>query len=230
MSPCYIATTYRLAISAFRFHEVRSVLELAILGLLKEQPMHGYELRKQLSQKLGFFWTVSFGSLYPTLAKLEQRGVVEKASYGDKPSRRRQVYSITARGEEEFLELLSQSGNSAWEEDKFPLRLAFFRYLRPETRIRLLERRKLFLEDKLDFGRASLRRATERSGTKADSYTLSLMRHGLDTTERDIAWLDELIATERRLMAGADPEQVVEPPLPEPEPPTPRPSEEMQSR
>lgn len=180
------------------------MLELAILGLLKEQPMHGYELRKQLSQKLGFFWTVSFGSLYPTLAKLEQRGVVEKTGYGDKPSRRRQVYSITDLGEVEFLELLSRSGTSAWEEDKFPLRLAFFRYLKPETRIRLLERRKLFLEDKLDFGRASLRRALERSG-RADSYTVSLMRHGLDTTERDIAWLDDLIATERRLLDGTEP-------------------------
>ncbi len=187
------------------------MLELAILGLLKEQPMHGYELRKQLSQKLGFFWTVSFGSLYPTLAKLERRGVVEKTNYRDSPSRRRQVYSITERGETEFLELLAQSGGSTWEEDKFPLRLAFFRYLRPEMRIRLLERRKLYLEDKLDFGRASLRRA-DRAG-RADSYTISLMRHGLDTTERDVAWLDELIATERRLLAGND-TPVEEPPLP----------------
>lgn len=164
--------------------------------------MHGYELRKQLSQKLGFFWTVSFGSLYPSLAKLERRGVVEKTAYGEKPSRRRQVYSITASGEVEFLELLARQGGSAWEEEKFPLRLAFFRYLRPEMRIRLLERRKLFLEDKLDFGRASLRRADR--GGRADSYTLALMRHGLDTTERDIAWLDELIVTERRLLAAGE--------------------------
>jgi DNA-binding PadR family transcriptional regulator len=186
-----------------------AVLELAILGLLKEQPMHGYELRKQLSQKLGFFWTVSFGSLYPTLAKLERRGVVEKTSPSREASRRRQVYSITPRGETEFLELLAHSGGSSWEEDKFPLRLAFFRYLRPETRIRLLERRKLYLEDKLDFGRASLRRS-DRTG-RVDSYTLSLMRHGLDTTERDIAWLDELIATERRLLAASEVPAVEEP-------------------
>jgi DNA-binding PadR family transcriptional regulator len=178
------------------------VLELAILGLLKEQPMHGYELRKQLAAKLGFFWTVSFGSLYPTLAKLERRGVIEKS--GGVASRRRQVYAITERGESEFLELLVQSGGSAWEEDKFPLRLTFFRYLRPETRIRLLERRRLYLEDKLDFGRAALRRAG-----RADSYTVSLMRHALDTTERDIAWLEDLIAAEHGLAAA-------EPPAPHP--------------
>jgi len=199
------------------------VLELAILGLLKERPMHGYELRKQLSQKLGFFWTVSFGSLYPTLGKLERRGVVTKMAPADATSRRKFVYSITAAGDEEFLELLAQGAASAWEEEKFPLRVAFFRYLRPETRIRLLERRKQYLQDKLDVGYASLRWAKRG---RADSYTLSLMRHGMDTTERDILWLDELIASERRLldaeMADTDSRQPVpvveEPALPAPEP------------
>jgi DNA-binding PadR family transcriptional regulator len=172
------------------------MLELAILGLLKERAMHGYELRKQLGQKLGFFWTVSFGSLYPTLKKLERRGVVEKV-FTDTTSRRKQVYRITEAGEREFLELLQGGATSAWEEEKFPLRLAFFRYLRPEIRLRLLERRKAYLEEKLDEGSRSLARA---KGGRSDTYTLSLMRHGMDITERDIAWLDELIAAERALV------------------------------
>ncbi len=160
--------------------------------------MHGYELRAQLSQKLGFFWTVSFGSLYPTLKKLERRGVVEKRVMTETGTRRRQVYSITPSGEHEFLELLSERAGATWEEDKFPLRLAFFRYLKPETRIRLLERRRTYLVEKLEEGRESLRCADRRT----DSYTLSLVRHGLDTTQHDIAWLEELIATERRLATG----------------------------
>jgi len=170
------------------------MLELAILGLLKERAMHGYELRKQLGQKLGFFWTVSFGSLYPTLKKLERRGVVEKFFPGDQTSRRKQVYRITPAGEAEFLELLSEGAHSSWEEDKFPLRVAFFRYLRPEARVRLLERRKAYLEDKLEEGRRSLKRANRGV---ADTYTLSLMRHGVETTEHDIQWLETMIAAER---------------------------------
>ena len=195
------------------------MLELAILGLLKERPMHGYELRKQLAQKLGFFWTVSFGSRYPTLRKLERRGAVEKAYPPSAPSRRKQVYRITPSGESEFLDLLQEGSASAWEEDKFPLRLAFFRYLRPEIRIRLLERRKLYLEDKLLEGARSLSRAR---GPRADTYQLSLMRHGMDTIERDIAWLDELIVAERALLAevaerepGAGPPALPERGLPE---------------
>lgn len=174
------------------------MLELAILGLLKERPMHGYELRKQLTQKLGFFWTVSFGSLYPTLRKLEKRGAVEKTYPPGATPRRKQVFRITRAGEGEFLDLLEEGAASVWEEDKFPLRLAFFRYLRPEIRIRLLERRKLYLEDKLLEGARALSRVRN---ARADTYQLSLMRHGIDTIERDIAWLDELIVAERALLA-----------------------------
>jgi len=169
------------------------MLELAILGLLKERAMHGYELRKQLGQRLGFFWRVSFGSIYPTLKKLERQGLVEKFLAEETTPRRKQVYRITESGEAEFLELISEGASTAWEEDKFPLRLAFFRYLRPESRIRLLERRRAYLEEKLDEGRRSMRRARRQT----DPYTLSLMRHGMDVTASDIAWIDELIAAER---------------------------------
>ena len=175
------------------------MLELAILGLLKERSMHGYELKKQLGQRLGFFWTVSFGSLYPTLKKLERRGFVEKLPNGEAASRRKHVYRITSSGEDEFLHLLEEGPSSAWEDDKFPLRLAFFGYLRPESRIRLLERRKQTLEERLAEGRRSLSAAR-----RADTYTLSLMRHGVSVTEHDIAWLDELISAERAQLSGGE--------------------------
>lgn len=156
--------------------------------------MHGYELRKQLGQRLGFFWSVSFGSIYPTLKKLERRGFIEKFLDRDQTSRRKQVYRITEAGEHEFIDLISEGASSAWEEEKFPLRLAFFRYLKPETRIRLLERRKATLEDKIAEGRRCLRSA--RLG-RTDEYTLKLMCHGMDIAEHDLRWLDELIAAER---------------------------------
>ena len=50
------------------------ILELAVLGLLHESPMHGYELRKRLSGVLGTFHAISYGSLYPCLKDLVARG------------------------------------------------------------------------------------------------------------------------------------------------------------
>jgi DNA-binding PadR family transcriptional regulator len=50
------------------------MLEFAILGLLHEAPMHGYELRKRLFDMLGTLRTFSYGSLYPTLRRLLKAG------------------------------------------------------------------------------------------------------------------------------------------------------------
>jgi DNA-binding PadR family transcriptional regulator len=50
------------------------MIELAILGLLADQDLHGYELKKQLAELLGPWSSVSFGSLYPALARLEKAG------------------------------------------------------------------------------------------------------------------------------------------------------------
>lgn len=192
------------------------MLELAILGLLKERSMHGYELKKQLGARLGLFWTVSFGSLYPTLKKLERRGAVEKIFPVPQTSRRKQVYRVTEQGEELFLALAEEGAETSWEEEKFPLRLAFFRFLKPETRIRLLERRKSYLEERLDAAHRSLNRA---KGSRWDSYTVSLMRHGADVTAHDIAWLDELITAERAAAERGDDESPHEAVAPTPEQP-----------
>jgi DNA-binding PadR family transcriptional regulator len=52
------------------------VLELAVLGLLKERPLHGYDIRKRLREQFGLLANLSFGSLYPALARLEAAGAV----------------------------------------------------------------------------------------------------------------------------------------------------------
>ncbi|HEX9888266.1 MAG TPA: PadR family transcriptional regulator [Nitriliruptorales bacterium] len=183
------------------------MLELAILGLLKERPMHGYELKQQLSQKLGSFWQVSFGSLYPTLRRLDKRGALEILFNDDKTARRRKIYRITETGEHEFHDLIEDRAHSAWEEDKFPLRLAFFRYLTPQVRIRLLERRKAYLREKL----ADLESSVHEAPGKIDGYTQSLLQHGVDVTRADLAWLDGLIATERRQLAELGEDEPISP-------------------
>ena len=174
------------------------MLELAILGLLKERSMHGYQLSKRLTDTLGF-WRVSYGSLYPTLRRLEQQEAVEKVFDQQEVGRRKNVYRITETGEKLFFELLQDAGANDTGEDRFRVRLAFFKYLAPEARIRLLERRRAFLQDRLATYEASL--AGERDG--ADAYTRALMQHGAESTQQDIAWLEDLIRAERTLAERA---------------------------
>lgn len=179
---------------------MQGMLEIAVLGLLKERSMHGYQLSKQLTDTLGGFWRVSYGSLYPTLRRLEKQGAVEQVFSKEEVGRRKNVYRITAQGEELFDTLILETGaHESSEDNKFRVRLRFFKHLKPESRIRLLERRRAYLEERLDQIQEALNRTQER----IDSYTLSLMTHGQDSTRSDIAWLDELITAERSQLAAA---------------------------
>jgi DNA-binding PadR family transcriptional regulator len=176
------------------------MLEVAILGLLKERPMHGYQLSQELTAQLGGFWRVSYGSLYPTLRRLERQGAVEPNAGSEAPTagrRRRTTYRITEVGERLFLELLEERPQETQTEDtRFRMRLAFFKYLPPETRVRLMERRRAALEDRL----SSITTSLDAGGR--DDYAVALMRHGRDATRSDIEWLNGLIADERARQAA----------------------------
>jgi len=172
------------------------MLELAILGALKEKPMHGYELKKRLSYLLGHLWKISFGSLYPALKRLEARNAVERAYTVKEKTRNRYVYRITPQGEELFRQLLVDMRKSSeiTDSDKFSLRLAFFRYMEPEMRLWLLERRRSYLADRLKEMVGSGKTRFKES----DSYRLGLYRHRQELLQSDIAWLDDMIEKERK--------------------------------
>jgi DNA-binding PadR family transcriptional regulator len=176
------------------------VLEFAILGLLHESPMHGYELRKRLNALLGSFRALSYGSLYPCLkAMLACRWIVENqdSNIVTPPlsgKRSKIVYKLTADGKERFQALLCESGPSSWDDENFGVHFAFFAKTDAAVRMRILEGRRSRLEERLERVRVSLARTRER----LDGYTLELQRHGLESVEREVRWLDDLIATERQ--------------------------------
>jgi DNA-binding PadR family transcriptional regulator len=175
------------------------VLELAVLGLLHETPMHGYELRKRLNAVLGAFRAFGYGSLYPCLKALLAQGLIaeDTAAAAAKPlagRRSKIVYRLTADGKEKLQDLLAQTGPAAWEDDGFGVRFAFFGQTEADIRLRILEGRRSRLEERLEGFRAALSRTRER----LDSYTLELQRHGLESVEREVRWLNELIASERQ--------------------------------
>jgi DNA-binding PadR family transcriptional regulator len=179
------------------------VLELAVLGLLQDSPLHGYELRKRLSTVLGSLRAFSYGSLYPCLKALLAAGLIVEdtsaatpGSAGSQPAGRRSkiVYKLTAEGKEHLQDLLAESGPSAWEDDGFGVHFAFFGRTDAATRLRILEGRRSRLEERMDGFRAAFSRTRER----LDTYTLELHKHGLESVEREVRWLSELIDDERR--------------------------------
>ena len=172
------------------------VLEFAVLGLLQESPLHGYELRKRLTGVLGPFRAISYGSLYPCLRTMESSGLIttadDRAAPGLSGRRARIVYELTASGKERFAEMLAESGPDTWDDEAFGVRFAFFGRADADVRRRILEGRRSRLEERLATLRASLRSTRER----LDAYTLELQRHGLESVEREMRWIDDLLVNE----------------------------------
>jgi DNA-binding PadR family transcriptional regulator len=205
------------------------VLELAILGVLREQPLHGYELKKRLSEMLGFFSGVSFGSLYPALRRLEKAGSIEV---------------VTGRGATEAGATrgapMPATGSLKGEAAAARLRLLptatgrrprkayritprgeeqFLELLRADDggederqfTLKLVfcryldpaERLELLARRRTELA-DRLARARRQRGPAADRYTSSLMEHRTRSVERDLEWIDDLIDQETR-GPGADP-------------------------
>jgi DNA-binding PadR family transcriptional regulator len=216
------------------------MLELAILGLLKELPLHGYELKKRLNDTLGHVWGVSYGSLYPALARLERMGAIEvvdppaaapvtipatgsiageaAAARLRRPLRRsgrtRKAYRIASAGQTLFSELLRADPAPGTDENRaFALKLAFCRHLDPPARLEILQRRRDQLAEKLARGRQALAAARAGRGSGSgdtpglrgpDRYTRALIEHETTTAERDLEWVDSLIAAERGPIDAGD--------------------------
>jgi DNA-binding PadR family transcriptional regulator len=203
------------ACSAVSFRYTDHVLDLAILGLLQESDLHGYEIRRRLRDSLGLMANISFGSLYPALSRLERQGAVSalepsvapgpgvamgslsgelaalraRRSMVVVPKKARKVYRITPAGRELFTRLLEDP--SAGDDARtFSLRLSFARHLSPDVRRTLLERRRAHLVDRL----GEVRGATTRNDL--DVYARAVVEHTADGVASDIAWLDRLLADE----------------------------------
>ena len=207
------------------------MLDLAILGLLEERDLHGYEIRRQLREHLGLLANVSFGSIYPALTRLEKSGAVVAAEGTEAESprptapapptgslsgelavlrARRHSPARARRGRKvyritsagrQLFAKLLAGGGAADDARSFGLRLAFARHLAPQARLTLLERRRALLVQRL--GEA------EEARADLDVYARSVVQHTADGIARDISWLDTLIASERVALATAGTEPVV---------------------
>ncbi len=210
---------------------LRAMLELAILGLLKEQPMHGYDLRKRLRSGFGLLATLSFGSLYPALARLEQAGAVREysASVADplpltgSLSGERAAFRLRSR-----LAARAPSparGGRTRERKVYEIteegETMFARLLGEQSSrkgddktfaVRWAFARYLSNEARLGLLEHQRRRLADRlseaeaalgsTGPALDRYERQLAEHAVESLAKDLAWIDSLMAAEESASAG----------------------------
>jgi DNA-binding PadR family transcriptional regulator len=202
------------------------MLDLAILGLLEERDLHGYEIRRQLREQLGLLANVSFGSIYPALTRLEKSGAVVATEGGGPESAG--APAVTApptgslSGERAVLRARRHSPTRARRGRKVYRITDAGRELFAELLagsgatddarsfgLRLAFARHLAPQARLallEHRRALLVQRlaeAEAARTDLDVYARSVVQHTADGVARDISWLDTLIASERADFATA---------------------------
>jgi len=105
----------------------RGNVRAAVLTILTEEPMHGYQIMQQLEERSGGFWRPSPGSVYPALQLLEDQGLIK----GDEVEGKR-IFSLTDEGRAEADSIKDRSGGAPWEtgpggdDPRFKLRRGVF--------------------------------------------------------------------------------------------------------
>jgi DNA-binding PadR family transcriptional regulator len=207
------------------------MLDMAILGLLEERDLHGYEIRRLLREHLGLLANVSFGSIYPALTRLEKSGAVVATEGGGAghgvPAASPAPPTGSLSGELAVLRARRHSPARARRGKKVYRITDAGRELFAELLagggtaddarsfgLRLAFARHLAPQSRLALLERRRAQLVQRLGeaetprTDLDVYARSVVQHTADGIARDISWLDALIASERAALATAGSEPV----------------------
>lgn len=171
------------------------MLELAALGLLQREPLHGYRLMKHLELLMSCCITVNYGAVYPLLRRMEQRGYVAALAGPEaKANSGRNLYQITEQGRARWLEKMQQYPKESWVNGKsrFMIKVFFFQDLAPSLRISLLEHRLI----QCQLRRQSLE-AEKTTRESLDAYQLAGFQHGMALLDLEVDWLLQFLSAEK---------------------------------
>lgn len=165
--------------------------ELILLGLLKESPKHGYEIKLKIKEILALFAGVDLKSIYYPLRLLENKGLVTKriSKAGRRPERL--VYSLTPKGENLFNELLNKSFlNFKRPHFSLDLSLYFLHYVKSSVAKRRLRARTLVLKNLSK----ELKQMADSMKNKK-SPLIYILQHNLQMVETEYRFLLNLVKT-----------------------------------
>jgi PadR family transcriptional regulator AphA len=164
--------------------------ELALLGLVRRGPVHGYELLQILnaSDGLSGIWRIKIGQIYAYLNKLEDQGYLTSSRHpqSDYPARR--LYAITPAGESAFLEWMRTPVSTARDlRQLFQLKLYFKDGVPSTTMTRLIA-------DQVALCRSWLERL-ERERDGATGWRRSVTAYRVELVQASLHWLETLPST-----------------------------------
>ena len=169
-------------------------VRMVILGLLREKPLYGYEIKQLIEEHMSDWTSIAFGSIYFALDKLSQEGFVDKVAVekeGRRPSR--SVYQINQAGRDEFLRLLRESWGQV-EQQYFTLDLClFFMHALPQEEvITYLHARQEALQGVLQH--IQDHRDEEMTLPEIPPIARAIFEHSIAHTRAELDWITQLCA------------------------------------
>jgi PadR family transcriptional regulator AphA len=158
-----------------------------ILGMLRNEPRSGYEIKRMVDRSTRFFWAASYGQIYPELRTLADAGLVESES---QPTgrRKRTVYRLTTAGREELRSWLDRAGARLEVRDEGLLKLFFAGAAEPGKAAEIIDAKQRLMEEKV----AALREIEPLAAALAssDPFPYLVLRYGLESSEWVIDWCE----------------------------------------
>jgi DNA-binding PadR family transcriptional regulator len=175
--------------------EQLSATAYVILGMIRNAPKSGYEIKAVVDETTRFFWAASYGQIYPELKRLSEAGLVRGI---DAPTggRKRTVYEITGDGEEELKAWLRQPPDTFEMREEGLLKLFFADALPAAEAVEIL---RAMRAHRLSVGE-QLRAMESMAGEKKDPFPLIVLRGGIEFTEWFADWCERM---EAQILASA---------------------------
>jgi DNA-binding PadR family transcriptional regulator len=170
-----------------------------ILGMLRNEPRSGYEIKAMVDRSVRFFWAASYGQIYPELRRLAKAGLVESEA---RPTgrRKRTVYRLTDAGREELRSWLDRPSARLELRDEGLLKLFFAAAAEPGKAIEIIDAKQRLMEEKV----AALREIEPFAAAAAssDPFPYLVLRYGVESSEWVIEWCERA----RAELAGVEPQ------------------------
>ena len=173
-----------------------SVLDRKILGFLNDGPLHGYELRRRITELDGPGARLSEGALYPALARLERAGLITRTARTGTGGRTRRTLTITDAGRERLHELLRSPAREEMEAmPSFLGVLAFLSHLPDAAERRaVLHRRLQILQDGPPSFFYDEDGRPRRAAVEPDPYRRGMTLIAAAARREEIAWLRRMLS------------------------------------
>ncbi|WP_455542470.1 PadR family transcriptional regulator [Intestinibacter sp.] len=170
-------------------------LKYAILGLMNQKQMTGYDLTKQFESTLNEFWHAKHSQIYPELKKLTEEGLIEYHTEISGSSLKKKVYSITENGKKDLHTwLLKSVPLTHTPKDEFRLKVFFFSNLKTEEELMHLQTQLSQHEDRLQHLRQNMKKFSNIPEKSTDEFGDYLVLLGaIMREETNCEWLKKCI-------------------------------------